>query len=65
MDAYQDIFGCPGDPEATKIQDAKAKDYEDNYCSQNDHDCETCSLVNYGRDCHNNPLGVANNGIIY
>ena len=26
------------------------------YCTQNDHDCSTCSLVNYGRDCHNNPV---------
>lgn len=23
------------------------------YCTQNNGDCETCSLVNYGRDCHN------------
>jgi hypothetical protein len=27
-----------------------------NYCSQNNGDCKTCSLVNYGRDCHNNPI---------
>jgi len=27
-----------------------------NYCSQNNGECETCSLVNYGRDCHNNPI---------
>lgn len=26
------------------------------YCTQNDGDCYTCSLVNYGLDCHNNPL---------
>ena len=26
------------------------------YCTQNDGDCETCSLVNYGRDCKNNPV---------
>ena len=26
------------------------------YCTQNGGDCETCSLVNYGRDCQNNPL---------
>jgi len=25
------------------------------YCTQNDGDCDTCSLVNYGRDCQNNP----------
>lgn len=24
------------------------------YCSQNNGDCSTCSLVNYGRDCQNN-----------
>jgi hypothetical protein len=26
------------------------------YCTQNDGDCQTCSLVNYGRDCYNNPI---------
>ena len=26
------------------------------YCTQNSGDCETCFLVNYGRDCRNNPL---------
>jgi hypothetical protein len=26
------------------------------YCSQNDFCCETCSLVNYGKDCHNNAI---------
>lgn len=26
------------------------------YCTQNGGDCVTCSLVNYGRDCMNNPL---------
>ena len=26
------------------------------YCTQNDGNCPTCSLVNYGRDCANNPL---------
>lgn len=26
------------------------------YCTQNDGDCQTCSLVNYGRDCRNNPI---------
>jgi hypothetical protein len=27
-----------------------------NYCTQNYGECGTCSLVNYGRDCQNNPL---------
>lgn len=26
------------------------------YCTQNNGDCSTCSLVNYGRDCMNNPI---------
>jgi hypothetical protein len=26
------------------------------YCTQNDGDCESCSLLNYGRDCQNNPI---------
>jgi len=26
------------------------------YCTQNNGDCKTCSLVNYNRDCQNNPL---------
>ncbi len=26
------------------------------YCSQNNQDCDTCSLVNYNLDCHNNRL---------
>jgi hypothetical protein len=26
------------------------------YCTQNNGNCKTCSLVNYGRDCRNNPI---------
>lgn len=26
------------------------------YCTQNDGDCSSCSLVSYGRDCQNNPV---------
>lgn len=26
------------------------------YCAQNEGDCSTCSLVNYGRDCQNHPV---------
>ena len=26
------------------------------YCTQNNNDCSTCSLVNYGLDCANNPI---------
>ncbi len=28
------------------------------YCTQNSGNCSTCSLVNYGRDCRNNPLNI-------
>ncbi|WP_294468636.1 helix-turn-helix transcriptional regulator [uncultured Anaerofustis sp.] len=27
-------------------------------CIREDGDCESCSLVNYGRDCHNNKIEV-------
>lgn len=26
------------------------------YCTQNNGNCSTCSLVNYNRDCQNNPV---------
>lgn len=26
------------------------------YCTQNDNNCETCSLTNYNYDCRNNKL---------
>lgn len=26
------------------------------YCTQNNGECETCSLKNYGFDCQNNPI---------
>jgi len=26
------------------------------YCTQNNGNCSTCSLVNYNRDCQNQPL---------
>jgi len=25
-------------------------------CQQTNGDCSTCSLTNYGKDCHNNPI---------
>jgi hypothetical protein len=27
------------------------------YCTNLSQPCDNCPLVNYGRDCHNNPLG--------
>ena len=38
------------DPKKEKREMKKA------YCTQNDGNCETCSLVNYGRDCMNKPI---------
>jgi hypothetical protein len=32
------------------------------YCTQNNGDCSTCSLVNYGRDCQNNLVGQGGPG---
>lgn len=29
-----------------------------NYCTQNAGQCKTCSLVNYGLDCQNNPIST-------
>ena len=40
------------DSERTAAFEAEAEIY----CTQNEGDCNTCSLVNYGRDCHNNRL---------
>ena len=28
------------------------------YCTQNDGDCDTCSLVSYGRDCQNTSIAL-------
>ena len=33
---------------------------KNDYCTQNDGDCQTCALVNYGRDCQNNPIAQGN-----
>jgi hypothetical protein len=30
------------------------------YCTQNNGNCETCSLVSYGLDCGNNPITISN-----
>ncbi len=56
IDWYKEIFGVSAGPEGERIQDAKAHDYEERYCTQNHHDCKSCSLVSYGLDRHNNPI---------
>ena len=32
-----------------------------NYCIQNNGDCKSCSLANYGRDCSNQPISSKRN----
>jgi len=39
-------------PEEPEEEVGRMKDY----CTQNDGNCQTCSLVNYGRDCMNEPV---------
>ncbi len=29
---------------------------KEDYCTQNSGDCDSCSLVSYGRDCQNHPV---------
>ena len=36
--------------------DARNKGNKLVYCQHDHVPCETCSLVNYGLDCHNNPI---------
>lgn len=44
------LFGMT--EEEVKTWDKETK----SYCTQNNGDCSSCSLVNYGRDCQNNPV---------
>ena len=38
-------------------REQRSEGYRDGYgCTQNGGDCETCSLVNYRRDCFNNAI---------
>ena len=42
----------------TRIPDRYNPDNDDvlSYCTQNNGDCYSYSLTNYGRDCYNNPI---------
>ncbi|MEI6056674.1 MAG: hypothetical protein WCR55_11530 [Lentisphaerota bacterium] len=33
-----------------------------NYCTQNNGDCSTCTLLKFGRDCHNNAIAIVKKG---
>ncbi|MGA1869372.1 MAG: hypothetical protein ACMUJM_12600 [bacterium] len=48
---YADLLArIPGGTEDEKVREVPA------YCTQNNGDCETCPLVNFRKDCHNNPI---------
>lgn len=38
--------------EKTEVYNKEAAEY----CTQNNQDCLTCSMVSYGLDCHNNQI---------
>jgi hypothetical protein len=54
--AYQDRIAKVVAAEMDKIREELKLKNRLEYCTQNNSDCETCSLVNYGRDCRNNPV---------
>lgn len=45
--------------ELNEAETMNADKMEKSYCTQNDGDCSTCSLVSYGRDCMNNLVAIA------
>ena len=47
---------CDEDADEFDLDDLLEEPDHPAYCSQNHGDCNTCSLVNYGRDCMNNPV---------
>jgi len=46
----------PIDDDEFDLDDLLEEPDRPEYCSQNGGDCSTCSLVNYGLDCQNNPV---------
>lgn len=49
IDIYENLKRLEKEWEKDKIS------YPD-YCSQNNGDCDNCSLANYNRDCKNNEI---------
>jgi len=41
---------------AGQRKSGKGENMKPNYCTQNDGDCNICSLVSYGMDCYNKPI---------
>jgi hypothetical protein len=55
----KETFGIPEDLSRPLLKKAHKKENGrrmKSYCTQNGSDCSTCSLVNYGRDCMNQPV---------
>ena len=52
------FFDAEPKPENIRCEHCQWADWavSKGYCTQNNGDCETCSLLNYGRDCHNNMI---------
>ena len=53
---HQTLMKADGDEAARKRSQGYRAGYVSEYCTQSEGDCRTCSLVNYGRDCRNEPL---------
>lgn len=51
------IMSEPSEPMSWDGFWAKCRNTErQDYCTQNAENCETCSLVSYGKDCRNNKI---------
>ncbi len=55
---FVELFGDPKDMnlDVFPLFIYEQEDEEKEYCTQNNGKCETCSLVNYRRDCWNEPI---------
>lgn len=51
-----DALDCQGNDFFICLDDYLEEPDRPSYCVQNGGDCSTYSLVNYGRDCMNNPV---------
>ncbi len=62
MEAVEMVLDAIGNS-ANGMFKEDADDMKKDYCTQDDGDCLTCSLVNYGRDCMNNPVAAADDNM--
>lgn len=52
------IYDAIPETKSEWVRDTITAELKDAYCTQNNGDCLSCSLNNYGRDCHNNPIEI-------